>query len=164
MIISPLSGWISDKIGNRIPMIIATSCFTVALFFGTRLNIDTTVLHVAMVLGLFGVGMGMFMAPNQSAIIGTVPRRHLATAMGVANTMRLLGGSTGLAIAGTLFAVEQAKHTAELALQDIPPDMVERLSVIESFQYVITLAAIISFASIVTSFFIGRSRPVPEDD
>ena len=117
----------------------------------------------ALILALFGIGMGVFMAPNQSAIISTVPRRHLATAMGVANTMRLLGGSTGLAIAGTLYARQQTASAAELTLQGIAPDMVERLAVIESFQYVIFLAAIISFISIVTSFFIGKPVKFPED-
>ena len=144
-------------------MVIATTCFTIALYFGSRLTIETSVVDVALVLGLFGLGMGVFMAPNQSAIISTVPRRHLATALGVANTMRLLGGSTGLAMAGTLFAQQQMASAAELALQDIAPDMVKQLSVIESFQYVIFLAAIISFLSIITSFFIGKPQPIPED-
>jgi EmrB/QacA subfamily drug resistance transporter len=163
MIISPVTGIISDKIGNRIPMVIATTCFTAALFFGSRFTIETSVMDVALVLALFGVGMGVFMAPNQSAVISTVPRRHLATVMGVANTMRLLGGATGMAIAGTLFARQQTTSAAELALQGIAPDMVDRLSVIESFQYVIFLAAIISFLSIVTSFFIGKPTVVPEE-
>jgi EmrB/QacA subfamily drug resistance transporter len=158
VIISPISGWFSDKIGNRIPMVVATSCFTAALFFGNRMNIETSVLDVALVMTLFGLGMGMFMAPNQSAIIATVPRRNLATAMGVANTMRLLGSATGTAIAGTLYAHQQSVKAAELALQDIAPHIVERLSVIESFQYVILLAAIISFVSIVTASLIGKQK------
>jgi len=162
VIISPISGWISDKIGNRIPMVIATSSFTAALFFASRLNIETSVMDVALVLALFGVGMGLFMAPNQSAIIGTVDRRHLATAMGVANTMRLLGGSAGMAIGGTLYAVEQSKRAAELALQDIAPAMVERLSVIESYQYVILLASIICAFSILTALFIGKPQNNPD--
>ena len=164
MIISPITGIISDKIGNRIPMVIATTCFTVALYFGSRLNIETSILDIALVLGLFGVGMGMFMAPNQSAVISTVPRRHLATALGIANTMRLLGGTTGMALAGTLYARQQIASAGELTAQGIAPDMVERLSVIESFQYVIFLAAIISFISIITSFFIGKPVKFPENE
>ena len=163
IIISPVTGIISDKIGNRVPMVIATTCFTVALFFGSRLNIETSILNVALVLTLFGVGMGVFMAPNQSAIISTVSRRHLATALGIANTMRLLGGSTGMALAGTLYARQQIASAEELTLQGIAPDMVERLSVIESFQDVFFLAAIISLISIVTSFFIGKPTAVPEE-
>ena len=165
VIISPISGWISDKIGNRIPMVIATACFTVGLFLASRLDIETTILEVALVLTLFGFGMGMFMAPNQSAMISTVPRRHLATAMGVANTMRLLGGSSGMALGGTLYAVEQSRRLEEIAAQGgMLPEMAERLSVIESYQYVILLASILCATSVVTALFIGKSRPVPEDE
>jgi EmrB/QacA subfamily drug resistance transporter len=158
VIISPLSGWISDKVGHRLPMVTATVCFTAALFLASRLNLDTTVLHIVLVMGLFGIGMGMFMAPNQSAIISTVSRRHLATAMGVANTVRLLGGAAGMALGGTLYAVKQAERAAVLALQDVPPDMVVRLSVAESFEFGILLAAFICTISIVTALFIRKTQ------
>jgi len=164
MILSPLSGWLSDKIGNRVPMVIATTFFTIALFLSSRLTIESSVLDVALILGLFGLGMGVFMAPNQSAFISTVSRRHLATALGVANTMRLLGGATGMAVGGTLYAYQQSSRATELSLQGILPDLVDKLSVTESFQYVILLAAIISFISIITSFFIGKPEPIPEDE
>ena len=124
---------------------------------------DGSVLDVGLIMALFGLGMGMFMAPNQSAIIGTVSRRNLATALGVANTMRLLGGAAGTAIAGTLYAHQKSLREVEIAAPGIAADMVERLATIESFQYVILLAAVVSFASIITSFFIGRPQPFPED-
>ena len=163
IIFSPLGGWISEKIGNRTPMVISTSCFTVALFLASRLNLETSILHIALVLTLFGIGMGMFMAPNQSAIISTVSRRHLATAMGIANMTRLMGGTVGMALGGALYAAEQAKRAAELTLQDIPPDMVGRLSAAESYQYVILLAAFICVISLTTSFFIGKPPKIPSD-
>jgi MFS family permease len=108
--------------------------------------------------------MGMFMAPNQSAIIGTVSRRHLATAMGIANTIRLLGGASGMALGGTLYAMKQAERAAALAMQDIPPDMVKTLSVTESFRYCILLAAIICTVSIVTALFTGKTQEEPPID
>jgi EmrB/QacA subfamily drug resistance transporter len=156
VLISPVSGWLSDKIGNRAPMVFATACFSLALYLASRLDIDTTITHVVLVLLLFGLGMGVFMAPNQSAIIGAAPRRSLATAMGVANTMRLLGGAAGMAIAGTLYAYQQAAKFADMAGQDIAPGLMEQLSVIESFQFVIFLGAMISVLSIITAFLIGK--------
>ncbi len=158
VILSPISGWLSDKIGNRPPMVFATGCFTAALFFASRLDINTEIFHIALVLLLFGVGMGVFMAPNQSAIIGAAPRSNLATTIGVANTVRLLGGSTGMAIAGTLYAHQQSFKLAELTGQGIARDMLERLSVIESFRHVILLAAVISAASILTAILIGKQQ------
>jgi hypothetical protein len=107
--------------------------------------------------------MGMFMAPNQSAMIDTVSRRHLATALGIANTMRHLGGSAGMALGGALYAVKQSQRAAELALEGIAPDMVERLSVVESYQQLLLLASILCGVSVITALFVGKARPVRED-
>jgi predicted MFS family arabinose efflux permease len=84
-------------------LIIATILFTLALFLGSRLDLETQAFHIALVLLLFGAGMGAFNPPNQSAMIGATPRSSLATTLGVANTLRLLGSATGTAIGGTLY-------------------------------------------------------------
>jgi len=83
--------------------------------------------------------------------------------MGVANTMRLLGGAIGTAVAGTLYAHQELINQTKLAGHDIAPDMVERLSAAESFQYVILLAAFISVASIVTAVLVGKPPEHPVD-
>jgi len=163
LILSPLSGWLSDRIGNRIPMVVATIFFTAALFFASRLDIASSIRDASLILLLFGVGMGIFMAPNQSAVIGAAPRTNLATSLGVSNTMRLLGSSVGMAVAGTLYAQQQLVYTAELTAGGTAPELVERLSVIESFQYVILLAAAISFVSILTAASIGKPNQSPGD-
>jgi EmrB/QacA subfamily drug resistance transporter len=160
--ISPISGWISDKVGNRIPMVFATSCFSVGLFLVSRWDIESTMLHIILVLVLFGIGMGMFMAPNQSAVISSAPRRNMATALGVSNTMRLLGASIGTAVAGTLYAYRQELYATELAEQGTAADMIGRLSAIESFQSVIFLGVFISIASIITAALVGKAKTTPD--
>ena len=156
LLFSPLSGWLSDKIGNRILMVVATICFTLSLYLASRLNIESTIIHVALVLMLFGTGFGIFQAPNQSAIIGAAPRASLATSMGVANTMRMLGSATGMAIAGTLYAQQQAARLSDLIDQGLAGELTERLSVVGAFQNVIFLAAMVGIVSILTSFFTGN--------
>jgi EmrB/QacA subfamily drug resistance transporter len=159
LVFSPLSGWLSDKIGNRILMVVATICFTLALYLASRLNIDSATIDVALVLMLFGAGMGIFQAPNQSAIISAAPRASLATSMGVANTMKMLGSATGMAIAGTLYAQQQAARLADFADRGLAGGLTERLSVIGAYQSVMFLAAMISVVSILTSFFTGNKAP-----
>ncbi len=155
VIFSPISGWLSDKIGNRIPMVVAMSLMSVSLFLTSRLGIESSVLTIAIVLLLFGASMGIFMAPNQSAIVGAAPRQNLATAMGVANTMRLLGSSIGTGGAGTLYASQQLLNQTKLAEQGVDPTLIERLAVVESFQFILLLAAVLSFTSIMTSLLTG---------
>ena len=158
VILSPISGWLSDKIGNRIPMVFATICFSAGLFLASRWDIDSKIIEISLVMVLFGTGMGIFMAPNQSAVIGAAPSRNLATALGVANAMRLLGASIGTALGGTLYASQLSASQAKLAAQNIAPDMIDRLSAVESFQFVILLATFVSIASILTAAFTGKKK------
>jgi EmrB/QacA subfamily drug resistance transporter len=155
VIVGPVSGWFSDKAGPRLPMVTAMCIMTVSLFLASRLNIDSGVFNIGAVLLMFGVSMGLFMAPNQSAIVGAVLRKNLATAMGVANTMRLLGASIGTAAVGTLFASQQIIQKSRLYEQGIEQIMINRLAVVNSFQFVLLLAAILCFIAVITSLFTG---------
>lgn len=154
-VFSPISGWLSDKIGFRIPMVVAMCLLSLSLFLASHFHMDSSVSHISIVLLMFGTSLGLFMAPNQSAIVGAAPRKNLATAMGVANTVRLLGASIGTAGVGTLFASRQAFHKAGLAAQGTAPDLVDRLAVVESFQSVLFMAAVLCTAAILTSLFAG---------
>jgi len=155
LILGPISGWISEKVGNRILMIIAMSLMSISLFMASRLDIESSVPAISMIMLLFGCGMGIFMAPNQSAIVGAAPRKNLATAMGVANTMRLLGAAIGTAGAGTLYAAQHLTNRTILAERGVDPALIGRLAVVESFQFILILATVLGFTSILTSIFTG---------
>ena len=158
VIIGPISGWLSDKVGNRLPMIVAMCIMSLSLFLTSRLRMESSVLDIAIVLLMFGSGMGIFMAPNQSAIVGAAPRRNLATAMGVANSMRLLGSSIGTAGAGALYTGRQLLNRTRLAEQGMDSELISRLAVVESFQSILLLAGLLSLASILTALFTGGEQ------
>ncbi|MGH9208483.1 MAG: hypothetical protein ACRD1G_18350, partial [Acidimicrobiales bacterium] len=61
-------------------------------------------------LGLLGVGLGLFIPPNNSAVMSSPPREQLGVASGVLNTTRGLGTAMGLAIAGMVLALEAGPH------------------------------------------------------
>ncbi len=52
---------------------------------------------IMLALGIFGLGQGLFTAPNNSSIMGTASRNRLGTAGGVLNVMRAVGTSFGVA-------------------------------------------------------------------
>ncbi len=52
-------------------------------------------------LALFGVGLGMFIAPNNSATAAAAPESRHGEAGGMLNLMRVLGGTVGIAAAST---------------------------------------------------------------
>jgi len=78
--------------------------------------------------GLILIGMGLFVPPNTSAIMGSVPKERLGTASAMVATLRHIGMSVGLAISGSVFTASRFSHATQLTSQELPQDVVGKLS------------------------------------
>ena len=63
----------------------------------------------ALILAPIGLGMGIFQAPNNSAIMGSVPQSQLGVAGGMLGLNRLLGQVIGYAILITYWSSRVAE-------------------------------------------------------
>ncbi len=98
LLVSPLSGWWSDRVGSRRPALAALVLLLLSLLAAALLGEDPPVWLVGLLLALLGVGPGMFNSPNNSAIMGDVARERIGTANGILSTTRNLGRALGVAI------------------------------------------------------------------
>jgi len=64
---------------------------------------NSSVIVVAAWLGVTGLGTGIFISPNSSALMGSAPKRMQGTAGGVMGVARNLGMMTGVALATVVF-------------------------------------------------------------
>ena len=64
---------------------------------------DSSVGVVAVWLGITGLGTGIFISPNSSALMGSAPKRLQGTAGGVMGVARNLGMMVGVAVATIVF-------------------------------------------------------------
>jgi len=101
-LVAPISGTLSDKIGSRMLSSLGLTINALALLGLSRTSVSTGILPVALFLGLFGFGAGLFQSPNSSAIMGAVPRHRLGIAAGMQATMRSVGMVLGVAMAGAI--------------------------------------------------------------
>ncbi len=101
--LAPLSGMLSDRIGTRWPTVAGMALLTLALFGYANLAADAPTWRIALNLALSGMGIGIFISPNTSALMGAAPRERQGTAAGVMSTARNLGMTLGIGIAGALF-------------------------------------------------------------
>ncbi len=113
-IVAPFSGAISDRIGARVPtvggmLLVGLSLVVLAVFVGDR---GAALGPMTAALLIFGVGEGIFTAPNNSAIMGAAPHERLGAAGGVLNVTRTLGTTLGVAAASALltFRIAAATH------------------------------------------------------
>jgi EmrB/QacA subfamily drug resistance transporter len=103
-LLSPFSGWLSDRLGSRLLSTLGMFLVSVGLYFFSWLNAASSALDVISRLILVGVGFGVFSSPNTSAVMGSVKQTKLGVASGTLGTMRFMGQSIGLALLGTVMA------------------------------------------------------------
>ena len=72
-IMAPISGSLSDRIGTRTPVIAGMAILAGSLFALGKLGPTTPLPLVGLVLAVLGFGVGVFVSPNTSALMGTAP-------------------------------------------------------------------------------------------
>jgi EmrB/QacA subfamily drug resistance transporter len=103
-LVAPLSGALYDRLGARfltVSGMVAALVGLLALSFALeagRLTLATTS------LALFGIGQGLFTAPNNSAIMASAAAGQSGQAGGVLFVMRSLGMSLGISLASVILA------------------------------------------------------------
>lgn len=103
-LVAMVSGFVYDRIGPRVPTV-GGMALTVAACGLMVLSLNGNardLLPLMASLALFGIGEGLFTAPNNSAIIGAAPANRTGEAGGILNTMRSFGTSFGVAAASTV--------------------------------------------------------------
>ena len=108
-IVAPLSGSLSDRIGTRAPATIGMLILTAGLLALTLLVASGTLVSIAAALAVVGLGVGMFVSPNNSALMGAAPRNRQGIAAGVLATARNVGMVLGVGVAGAVFTTVVAR-------------------------------------------------------
>ena len=125
LLIATLSGALSDKIGNRLLSSAGAILCALGALSLSFMGPDFLPSDVVWRLSLFGLGTGMFQPPNNSAIMGAVPKIRLGIAGSVLGTTRSVGMVIGIAIGSAVLATRQAAYLLSdtpfprlLAMQD----------------------------------------------
>jgi EmrB/QacA subfamily drug resistance transporter len=103
---APIGGAIYDRLGAGLPtlcgMLICAGASSMLFIFldGARDSLPSIMLALA----VFGVGQGLFISPNNSAIVAAAPASLAGEAGGLLNVLRSFGVSVGVAAASSLLA------------------------------------------------------------
>jgi len=102
---SPFAGRISDRIEPKIVASAGMSFNCTALVLLVFLTNETALGYILGSLAIFGLGMGFFVSPNTSAVMGSVEKKLLGVASGTQATMRNVGMALSMGIAMILFSI-----------------------------------------------------------
>jgi EmrB/QacA subfamily drug resistance transporter len=103
MLCAPFSGWLSDRIGPRVPASVGMALLSAGIFMLSRLGPAPSAKEIVPRLMLAGMGLGWFSSANGSAIMGSVPMHRQGVANGVVSTARQLGMMLGVALSTAVF-------------------------------------------------------------
>jgi EmrB/QacA subfamily drug resistance transporter len=115
-IVAPISGTLSDRIGVQLPSVLGMVILSAGLFMLSRLGPNSPLLEVAFALGISGLGTGIFISPNNSALMGSAPRFRQGIAAGILATARSVGMVLGIGLSGAIFTTVMAGSQSSTAL------------------------------------------------
>jgi EmrB/QacA subfamily drug resistance transporter len=157
-LVAPISGAASDRFGPRVLASTGMALMALSLVSLTQLPVDFALPDLVWRLVLLGVGQGMFMSPNSSAVLGSVPRPRIGTASGTLAQMRVNGQAVGIALSGAIVATRLPIHLADLG-GGAPTAALRGVALAGAIHDAFAVAALVCCIGIVTSLIRGSSRP-----
>src|SRR5918998_4455637 len=104
IVAGPLSAKLAGRLGARTVVTAGLGIVAAALFLLSGAETTSGYSLVAASLVLLGFGMGATMAPATESIMSSVPLNHAGVGSAMNDTVRMVGGTLGVAILGSLLS------------------------------------------------------------
>jgi len=154
ILIAPIAGKFSDKIGSRWMMGGGMALVATSLLIFSRLDENGGFWNLVPGLIVGGVGMALVMTPTTAAAMGSVEVDKAGVGSAVLNSMRQVGGSLGIAVMGAIVAA---------SLHVPPTNPAAAGQFVNGFQHALEVAAGIAFvASLVAVATVRQYRHAAE--
>jgi MFS family permease len=111
--VAPFSGALHERLGVRTVLLSGmVVCVVALILLSVALTGAGSSVHSVMIaLAVFGAGLGMFIAPNNSATLSAAPSDRAGEAGGLLNLMRVFGTSVGVACTSAVLSWRLAAAT-----------------------------------------------------
>lgn len=113
-LLSPVVGNNLHRFDLRIVTTIGFSIFAASYFWSSFYTPQTDIFTISMPRLLLGAGMAMFFIPLTTILLAGVEPNRIASAMGLVNFLRVLGGGLGTSLAISLWDQRTIVHHAQM--------------------------------------------------
>jgi EmrB/QacA subfamily drug resistance transporter len=153
IVLAPITGKLSDRIGGRWLMGGGMTLLGISLLLYQRMTVDSGFWTLLPSLILGGIGMAMTMSPMTSTAMGSVPVDKAGVGSGVLNSFRQMGGALGIAIMGAIVASYLSAPASTAA---------GRQEFVDGLHAALLVSAGITFAGAVVAIVLVRVQPSVE--
>lgn len=157
LVVAPLSGRLSDRVGERAPATAGMAVLALGLALLATLGLDGELDALLPALALVGLGVGLVTTPVTAAALADAPVDEGGVAAGLLNTSRMVGLSLGIALMGALVAVRWPGGLADASAR--PDDFADGLAL--AFLVNAVLAA--ATAALAAATLHGSRRAAADD-
>ncbi len=158
MIIGPLSGRLSDRVGSRLLAPIGLAVSSVALLGLSTVTQDTPFWLLSLYMALMGGGSGFFVSPNTNAIMSSVEPHTRGAAAGILSMLNNTGQMLSIAI------------VFPIALNNVPFEAIQHVFIygggmshfpaaLVIFLHGLHTAFLLSFALSIIAMIVAALRP-----
>ncbi|MFI1534425.1 MFS transporter [Streptomyces anandii] len=146
MLVAPVAGILSDRIGGR-PVVAAGLFFQAAGLAHLAWVATADASYGVQLPGLIlsGIGMALFFAPASNLVMSSVRPAEQGIASGANNALREVGGALGVAIMSSIFSAQGGYESARAFVDGLRPSLV-------------TGAAVVALAGVAALFIPARRR------
>ncbi|MDA0747970.1 MAG: DHA2 family efflux MFS transporter permease subunit, partial [bacterium] len=103
-VVTPLSGWLSDRMDARILMLGGALGYTGSLYAFSQISLYTSGTTLALILALMGITSTVLFLPMTNAMYSSLPQDMVRLGSGLSALLRQLGRSVGTAAISAIFA------------------------------------------------------------
>ncbi|MHB9759439.1 DHA2 family efflux MFS transporter permease subunit [Streptomyces sp. BYX5S] len=122
MLVAPIAGILSDRIGGR--PVVAAGLFLQAVglgWFAAVVAVDVSYAAQLPALIISGIGMALYFAPAANLVMSSVLPQEQGIASGANNALREVGGALGIAVMSSVFSAQGGYDTAQHFVNGIEP-------------------------------------------
>jgi EmrB/QacA subfamily drug resistance transporter len=149
ILVAPIAGRTSDRVGSRWLMTAGMLLVAVQLVYFSRLGVDETFWNLLPGLLAGGAGIALVMTPSAAAAVRALPVAKSGVGSAVLNAFRQVGGSMGIALMGAIMAHQLGSVSGPEVFRD-PQRFVD------GFSTTLMVAAVIALAGAVVSAVLVR--------
>lgn len=156
LFVSPLAGAAYDRFASRRICMFGMSSLVFSLFFLAGLEPSMGILSILWRVALAGLGTSLFVSPNNTAVMNSVPIERRGIASGAVATSRNLGMVIGVALAGMVFSLSFSRMTDGAMLENYTDSM--KLAFMASFKQTMFMGAFLAFLGLGITYMRGREE------
>ncbi|MCX4972165.1 MFS transporter [Streptomyces sp. NBC_00620] len=122
MIVAPIAGYLSDRIGGRPVVTVGLALQAVGLgWFALVVSPEVSYAAQLPALIISGIGMGLYFAPSAALVMASVLPSEQGIASGANNALREVGGALGIAVLASVFSAQGGYESAQRFADGLSP-------------------------------------------